>query len=49
MHAVGPFAIYDHAKAKGGEGYAQTRKVVADQALERYKNDINGVVHLKKV
>jgi hypothetical protein len=47
MHAVGPFTIYDHAKAKGGENYAETRKVVATQALDRYKNDINGIAQLK--
>lgn len=49
MHACGPYTMYDHAKAKGGEGYYQTRKAVADQALNRYKQEIDNVGDLKKV
>ena len=47
MKANGPFKVYDFAQVKGGNEYSQSVKNVSDQALKRFKKEMERVVHLK--
>lgn len=47
MKANGPFKVYDYAEVKGGNEYSRSVKNVSDQALKRFRKEMERVVQLK--